>query len=255
MRTRLVMAALLVAVPLLMALPAAAAAPTDTPACPAGATCDDFETQTGSTPGGDWQVESPDCSGTGTATVDTTQANSGTHSIRIDGTGGYCNHVFVGRDIPATATYFRFYMRHSTAQPANHTAMVAMNDADANDTDLRFGGQNGALQWNRESDDATLPEQSPVGVSQSMPLPTDRWVCVEYEVAAGHIDTWVDGTEVAGLVEDGVPTADIDSQWVNSKPGWSPSLTDLRLGWESYADDADTLWYDDVAYGPSRIGC
>ncbi|WP_460543166.1 hypothetical protein [Glycomyces halotolerans] len=39
-----------------------------------------------------------------------------------------------------------------------------------------------------------------------------------------------------------------------SRSGWSPSLTYLRLGWESYGSDSDTIWYDDVAFGPSRIG-
>jgi hypothetical protein len=32
-------------------------------------------------------------------------------------------------------------------------------------------------------------------------------------------------------------------------------LTDLRLGWESYGEGADTLWYDDVAVGGARNGC
>jgi len=29
----------------------------------------------------------------------------------------------------------------------------------------------------------------------------------------------------------------------------------LRLGWESYGEGADTLWYDDVAAGNTRNGC
>jgi hypothetical protein len=32
-------------------------------------------------------------------------------------------------------------------------------------------------------------------------------------------------------------------------------VTDLRLGWESYGADADTLWFDDVAVGATRIDC
>jgi hypothetical protein len=36
---------------------------------------------------------------------------------------------------------------------------------------------------------------------------------------------------------------------------WRPSLTAPRLGWESYAGGTDTLWFDDIAIGPSRIGC
>jgi len=249
---RTLLAALLLAGPLALAVPAATPAYAAT--CPSGATCDDFESQTGTTPGGAWAVETPNCSGTGTATVDTAQAHSGTRSIKVTGGLYYCDHVFVGRALPAGTAYFRFYLRHSTALPTNHATMVAMRDANDTNHDLRFGAQNGALQWNRESDDATLPEQSPTGVAASVPLPLNAWECVEYEVSGGQIHTWLNGTEITGLVEDGVPTPDIDRQWL-SRSGWNPSLTDLRLGWESYAGNTDTLWYDDVAFGPTRIGC
>ncbi len=228
--------------------------PTDPSDCPAGAVCDGFEDQTGATPGGEWTVGAPDCTGTGTATVDDTVARSGGKSIRIDGGATYCNHVFIGRELPADAEWFRVYIRHTTAQPDAHTTMIAMEDANDSGADLRLGGQNGALQWNRESDDATLPEQSPAGVSLSRPLPVDTWTCVEFQIAGGELSTWVDGDLVEGLVVDGVPTHDIDGQWL-SRPDWNPALVDLRLGWESYGSDADTLWYDDVAFGAERIGC
>jgi hypothetical protein len=58
---------------------------------------------------------------------------------------------------------------------------------------------------------------------------------------------------VPGLHADGVATQDVDGQWYNK--AWRPSLTSLGLGWESYSGGTDTLWYDDVAVGSSRIGC
>ncbi|WP_133884306.1 cellulose binding domain-containing protein [Glycomyces sp. NRRL B-16210] len=231
--------------------------PTDPPEpgeCPAGAVCDGFEDQTGTVPGGAWTVGANDCTGTGTATVDTAVFNSGSRSVRIDGGETYCNHVFIGRELPADTEWFRVYMRHSTPQPQSHTTMIAMEDVNDNGSDLRLGGQNSALQWNRESDDATLPEQSPAGVALSEPLPVDVWTCVEFQIAGGNLSTWVDGALIEGLVVDGVPTHDVDSQWL-SRAGWNPTLVDLRLGWESYGNDADTLWYDDVAFGTERIGC
>jgi hypothetical protein len=178
----------------------------------------------------------------------------------VDGAAGYCNHVFVGStaNVPGIGPvwYARFYVRHTTALPAAHITFVAMRDSADAGNDLRMGGQNAALQWNRQSDDATLPAQSPVGVSMSMPLPTNAWQCVEFMVngSAGTMDTWLNGTQVAGLHEDGVPTQDVDQQWLG-RANWRPALTDFRLGWESYGEGADTLWYDDVALGASRIGC
>ena len=57
-----------------------------------------------------------------------------------------------------------------------------------------------------------------------------------------------------GGSDDGVATQDIDGQWLG-RANWRPSLTDFRIGWEAYGNGADTLWYDDVALGSSRIGC
>jgi hypothetical protein len=155
----------------------------------------------------------------------------------------------------ATTLFVRYWVRHTTALPAAHTTAVALRDANDGNRDLRFGGQNGALQWNRASDDATLPEQSPAGVALSAPLPTGTWNCVEFTVNQGNgtMQTWLNGTSVPGLLLDGVPTHDIDGQWLNRT--WRPALTDLRLGWESYGEGADTLWYDDVAVGSTRVGC
>ena len=224
---------------------------TDPPVTPG--TGDGFEDQTGTTPAG-WTVGAENCTGTGTATIDSTQAHSGSKSVRIDGGGGYCNHVFVGKQLPAGTTWFRVWVKHLNAQPQNHTTFIAMNDSADGGRDLRIGGQNGVLMFNRESDDATLPAMSPVGTSTSKALPTGSWQCLEYSVDGGNISTYLNGSLISGLVVDGTPTPDIDQQWL-AKAGWKPTLTDLRLGWESYGGDSDTLWYDDVAFGTSRQGC
>ncbi len=239
------------------------ATPTQQPGSCTGAFCDGFETQTSTTPSAPWTVVHPDCSGTGRASIDSSVARSGTRSLRVDGAVGYCNHVFVqaqGASLPAGATpppvtYVRFWVRHTTALPVSHVTFLAMRDAADGGKDLRMGGQNGALQWNRSSDDATLPEQSPAGVALSRPLPTQQWHCVEalVDATSGRLTTWLDGTEVRGLVADGTPTHDVDRQWYARS--WAPRLTDLKLGWESYGDGADTLWFDDVVTGTQRTGC
>ncbi|QGQ18241.1 cellulose-binding protein [Cellulomonas sp. JZ18] len=237
--------------------------PSRDPGTCTGSFCDGFETQTSSTPSAPWTVVHPDCSGTGRASIDSSVARTGSRSLRVDGAVGYCNHVFVQAQggaqpagaTPSPTTYLRFWVRHTTALPASHVTFLAMRDANDGGKDLRMGGQNGALQWNRSSDDATLPEQSPAGVALSRPLPTQQWHCVEALVdsASGRLTTWLDGAEVPGLVADGVPTHDVDRQWYARQ--WAPRLTDLRLGWESYGDGADTLWFDDVVTGTQRTGC
>ncbi|MFJ9787677.1 cellulose-binding domain-containing protein [Amycolatopsis sp. NPDC101161] len=232
---------------------------TSTPApagCAAAAVCDDFEQQTGSAPAGRWTVGAANCQGTGTVTVDTAVAHSGFRSVKVAGGGGYCNHAFFGTSVPGSGVlYGRFWVRHTTALPTGHVTFLALRDSADGGRDLRAGGQNQALQWNRESDDATLPAQSPAGVAQSVPLPTGTWSCFEFAIdgAAGQLRTWLGSAAVPGLVVDGVPTPDVDQQWLAR--AWHPAVTDFRLGWESYGGDADTLWFDDVALGSARIGC
>ncbi|MFF9314213.1 cellulose-binding domain-containing protein [Streptomyces sp. NPDC014748] len=229
------------------------------PGCGDAAVCSGFEDQTGSAPSGAWTVVSPDCDGSGKATVDTSVADTGSRSVRVDGAAGYCNHVFVAttKDVSTVGpvVYGRVWVRHSTPLPAAHIAMITLADARDGGRDLRMGGQNGALQWNRQSDDATLPAQSPAGVALSTELPTGRWVCLRFAVDTTRqaMDTWLDDRQIAGLHVDGVPTQDIDAQWLSRTT--APRPTTFRLGWESYGTGDDTLWYDDVALGSTPQSC
>ena len=233
-------------------------------ACAALALCDDFE---GAPVGGPpdptrWTVGAPDVTGTGTLAIDDTQHHSGARSVEVTGEGGYSNHIFfTNADVIAKlgpVVWGRFYVRLSDALGDGHVTFLAMKDAEpsADGKHLRMGGQSTILMWNRESDDATLPALSPAGIAQSEALPTDQWLCVEFMVdeGAGQLRTWVDGAELAGLRVDGTPTPDVDEQWLRL-PDWRPALTDFALGWESYAGQAMTLWFDDVALDGARVGC
>ncbi|MEU7526130.1 cellulose-binding domain-containing protein [Saccharothrix sp. NPDC042600] len=224
------------------------------PTCSGAVVCDDFEGHTG-TPGAPWTVGAANCTGQSTVTIDSTVAHGGSKSVRVDGKAGYCNHIFLGAALPGGTTHGRFYVRHTTPLPAAHVTFMALKDSADNGKDLRMGGQNQALQWNRESDDATLPAQSPQGVALSKPLPTGTWTCVQFTVdPTGRLSTALDGQDVTGLQVDGVPTPDVDQQWL-ARTGWRPNAVDVRLGWESYGDGADTLWFDDVAFGSQPIAC
>ncbi|MGW0786624.1 cellulose binding domain-containing protein [Streptomyces sp. NPDC002913] len=221
--------------------------------------CSDFEDQTGPAPSGAWQFTAPDCQGTGTATVDTAVAHSGSRSLRVDGGTGYCNHAFVASTADLSSVgpvmYVRMWVRHTTALPTAHVTFVSLPDTSQSGRSLRVGGQNGALQWNREIDDATLPAQSPAGVALSRPLPTDSWQCLRLAIdtTAPGLDTWLGDERIPGLHADGTPTQDIDQQWLaRTTP---PRPTALRLGWESYGTGADTLWFDDVTVGSTPLTC
>lgn len=229
--------------------------------CAALPLCDDFE---GAAPGGPpdaakWAVVSPDCSGTGKLAVSDEQAHSGARSVKVDGGGGYCDHVFISHSAAlgtlGPVFYGRFFIRLGAALGDGHVTFTSMNDMN-NNGGLRIGGQAKILMWNRASDDATLPVLSPAGIALSVPLPAQQWACVEFMIdeSAGHLQTWVDGAEVAGLHLDSEPTPEVDQQWL-SKPDWKPQITDFKLGWESYAGATMTLYFDDVALSAAPIGC
>ncbi|HEX3772328.1 MAG TPA: hypothetical protein VHV30_15735 [Polyangiaceae bacterium] len=223
--------------------------------------CDGFEGDAvGSPPsGGGWSVVSPDCSGSGTLAVDDSQAHGGTRSVKVSGGGGYCDHVFLeaAAVVPELGSqiYARFFVRLDAALGQGHTSFLAMTDAADGGKHVRMGGQDAILMYNRESDDATLPTLSQTGIGDTVAIAAGAWTCIELHIdeSAGTIDTWVDGKEVPGLVEDGTPVADISTEWLSKT--WRPTLTDFGLGWESYAGQAMTLWFDDVALASQRIGC
>lgn len=222
--------------------------------------CDGFETAAAGGPADPqrWVTSSPNCSGNGEIAIDDQVARSGRQSVRVRAGGSYCDHIFIANDqVTATlgdAVYARFWLRVETALGSGHVTFLTMHD-EVDGKDLRMGGQSGIVMWNRERDDATIPELSPTGIAASVPLVAGSWTCVELLVnSAGTIDTWVDGALVSGLIVDGSPTPDIDRQWLRDG-AWRPQLVDFKLGWESYAGQANTLWFDDVLVANSRVGC
>jgi hypothetical protein len=244
----------------------AAAAPeeatTGAASCSALPLCDGFESVAAGGPPSAalWSISQPDCTGAGTLAVDASQAHSGKQSVKVDGGGGYCDHIFISNASVISAlgpqVYTRVFVRLGTPLGAGHVTFLAMKDSADKGGDVRMGGQDMILMYNRQSDDATLPVMSPTGTGMSIPIAANTWTCIEshFDETAGTIDTWVDGKEIAGLVENGTPTADVSTQWL-SQAGWKPVLSDFRLGWESYSGQTMTLWFDDVALAAHRIGC
>lgn len=119
---------------------------------------------------------------------------------------------------------------------------------------LRIGGQSKILMFNRETDDATLPDLSPQGIATSAALPANQWKCFEYKIGAdGSIATWLDNSTVAGLTVGAGASNPNAGQWTRSSI--KPKITGVYFGWESYGGDANTFWYDDIVISSSRIGC
>ncbi|KAI8808855.1 hypothetical protein BJ742DRAFT_806649 [Cladochytrium replicatum] len=217
---------------------------------------DGFEDGLGST----WTLVQPTCAGSGTAAIDSSFARTGSKSLKVNGAGSFCNHIFAETSaissLSSGSAYVRFWIYHTTALPTDHTTFITMVDDNDGGRNIRMGGQSGILDWNRESDDATCPSLSPNGIAQTVTLPTNSWQCFEYMISnTGKLSAWLNEAAIVGMTVDGVATTDIDAAWVSGKPNWAPKVSVLRLGWESYASASNTVWYDDVVIGSSRIGC
>lgn len=143
----------------------------------------------------------------------------------------------------------------SKALTSSHVSFITQPDAaQATGKHLRIGGQSGILMYNRESDDATLPDLSPQGIAASTALPTGTWECFEYHLGTdGTIETWLNGQAIAGLTVKAGVTNSNAAQWTRST--YVPKITGVYFGWESYGGDANTFWYDDVSISSSRVGC
>lgn len=58
-----------------------------------------------------WPIYAPDCNQGGAITLDSSTANSGQNSLRVDGAGGYCGHIFFGTTaVPTGDLYVRTYL-------------------------------------------------------------------------------------------------------------------------------------------------
>ncbi|KAH7371078.1 hypothetical protein BKA66DRAFT_424550 [Pyrenochaeta sp. MPI-SDFR-AT-0127] len=203
-----------------------------------------------------WPTYAPDCSQGGAVTLDSSTAHTGKNSIKVTGAGGYCGHIFVGTNkIPSGDVYVRSYIKASKALTDAHVTFITMPDsAQGAKKHLRIGGQSKILMYNRETDDATLPDLSPQGIAASKALPTGSWQCFEYHLGTdGTVETWLNNATIAGLTVKAGSTNTNAGQWQRSTI--KPKITAVYFGWESYGGDTNTFWYDDIVISSSRVGC
>lgn len=121
----------------------------------------------------------------------------------------------------------------SKALTDSHVTFITMPDsAQGTNKHLRIGGQSKILMYNRETDDATLPDLSPNGIASSKPLPTNQWTCFEYHLGTdGSIQTWLNNSTISGLNVGNGASNPNGAQWSRStiKPkitgvSWSKSI-------------------------------
>jgi hypothetical protein len=175
---------------------------------------------------------------------DSSLAHSGTHSIKFSGN---TNPRFITSTTGVTAApiYVRAFVRLGAVLGQGHITLIAA--ADAANKEVRVGGQAGFLHGNLSEGDGLSP-------NPFVPCPTcaapaaNQWFCLEamFDVAGSKLSAWVDGKAAV--------TVDDPSDW-HTASTWPGAITSLKFGYQSFGGDNTTVHYDDIAIGPSRIGC
>jgi len=219
-----------------------------------------------------------------TITVETTRAFSGTHAVKVsvaeapaDKTYRSAMLAFQGSKLPVSgnALFGRmmFWLESSPTKDVHWTFIdgYGMVPGKNYHAFYRYGGQhpvtNGGtfagnqLMANYETPDTY--QTPPVGISSDCYLhanqkvvPVGKWACAEwsFDGTKNQMRFWLDGNELTDLAMNGTGQGcgaqSQDFVWT------APSFERIDVGWESYqADDARTMWIDDVAIGTERLGC
>jgi hypothetical protein len=227
--------------------------------------CEDFES--GSLDLGTWRI-------TGVPPViDDRRAARGRRAlhVRIDGNGPSLiwetrtfpapNDTYFGRlfvyfeSLPVPAPGFDYaHWTFIAASGTGVTGEVRVSGQMQNGIN-RFGVGTDSLKDPKGSGDWTNPDRDPGPDGTPSPVPTRRWVCVEWMHDGAHNQTrfWWDGVEHPSLATT-PSTPHLGNAGV---PFTLPEFTTLWVGWQEYQKTAQPfeLWIDEVAVDYARIGC
>jgi len=176
--------------------------------------------------------------------VDTTVHNTGAQSVKVNPGTSY---VYRMLSVPAAKTFwFRAYMM--TDVPIDQKATVHESFMGAN-----WGQDKGVDIVQEQCEVAVNINDNPVLGSNGQNPPitcpaggqkiaAKTWYCFEgsFDGATGDLEIFVDGASI--IKGSAVAQA-------------KQSFTNFRFGYVEYNGTNRTVWYDDVATGPNRIGC
>ncbi|HXN30793.1 MAG TPA: hypothetical protein VN894_02985 [Polyangiaceae bacterium] len=254
------------------------ATPPDAGSCVGAFVCDDFERYAvGTAPPSPWTV----AANVGTVAVDSTRSHSGARSVKVTAPAatGYRSvmlRIAGGGLLPVAgnSVYGRmmFWLDSSPTMTVHWTFVdgSGLVAGTAYHAVYRYGGQlpltaadGGFLGSQLMASYDTTDSYTGVGPatdcfqhSKSRPVPVGAWTCIEWQFDGPNDTTrfWLNGAPVPDLTVShtgaGCVSQPAGYEWA------SPTISQVDVGWESYqADDARTMWIDDVAFGTTRIGC
>jgi hypothetical protein len=245
-------------------------------ACTGDIVCDDFESYPADAPPtSPWTVAAPN----GSATIDTSKAHSGAKSVKITvpASSGSTStmirlrssglpvtgNVLFGRMMfwldaaPTASVHWTFIDGQGAVADGGYSAIYRYGgQMPLSDSNGNFVGSQFIANYETPGSYNGIGPGSDCYRNAAEVVPVGAWACAEWEFD-GPNDTmrfWLNGAPVDDLTVvgtgDGCVRNDATFPWT------APLFRQIDLGWESYqADDARTLWIDDVAVATTRIGC
>lgn len=180
--------------------------------------------------------------------IDDSVAHSGTHSLKVHGSGFSTFLVLSGAPLPAVGgrLYVRMFLRLPAAMTGGHNTFLVADTAAAPGAGnaFRLGEMNAMLMYTVSGDThGALANQN--FYTDNLPgaaLRAIEWGCVELVLdhQKPEIQVALDGEDVPDL----------------HHTDWATDAYDtLRFGFEKYAGPESDVWYDDIALGTAPIGC
>ena len=239
--------------------------------------CDDFESaKAGGPPAAPWTVATT----VGSVAIDTTQAFSGKQSVKVTapaatgsrstmlrltgkllpppGNAYYGRMMFLLDSAPATSVHWTFIDSSGLVPGMNYHAVYRYGgQLPITASDGGFGGSQMMASYDTvDSYSGVGPSSDCYHHSKARAVPVGTWSCAQWKFDGPNntLEFSLDGAPADDLTVtstgDGCVNQPATYVWT------APSFTQIDLGWESYqADDARTIWIDDVAIGTQSVPC
>jgi hypothetical protein len=190
------------------------------------------------------------------ALVDDTKPRSGKHALHVKSDG---QPAMITRALPEDthALFVRVWV-HLTgslgqAPGRNHETLLGVRKSVGGAHDeVRFGEIKGVIGVNEVPSDNISPKMDLWGKGPS--IAGGDWHCIEVAFRADlpqhEVRAFRDGVEIFSVNDP--------SQWQNGP--LSPTFLDGKfvefiLGWQSFSNYANEIWFDDLVVATERVGC
>jgi hypothetical protein len=183
--------------------------------------------------------------------VDAMVFHAGANSMRVKTVTEEASSAYKMLAVPTPGSQFwaRVYIRSNqilgegTISDSKHNRfLIAASGAEPNTTDALEVAEDCGIALNSH-DKVYRPEGGNSTCDSPLRLDPDTWYCLEasFDGATGNTQVFIDGE------------LQIDAQgWANGKG----NFTHLKFGVDNLHPNATrSVWYDDIAVGPTRPGC